>query len=66
MTGIGGLEWILLLGALGIIIGWVYSIIDILRHKFEGNGQIVWLLVVTLVPFGFVFYLTIGRARRLV
>ncbi len=60
----GNLEWILLAVAFGIIIGWVYSIIDILRHRFEGNGQFVWLLVVFLVPFGFVFYLTIGRGKR--
>jgi len=64
MGAIGLLEWMILSGALGIIFGCVYSIIDILRHKFVDNGQIVWLLVVLLVPFGFLLYLTIGRGKR--
>lgn len=60
----GGLEWIIIFCVLFLFLApWAYALVDILRHKFEGNSQILWLLI--FIPFGFLFYLMMGRAQRI-
>lgn len=48
-----------------VFILWVWAIIDIVKSKFPGNNQIVWLLVVILLPaLGTLLYVFIGRDQR--
>jgi len=38
------------------------AIIDILRHRFEGNEKLIWVLVVLFMPLmGTLLYLVFGR-----
>lgn len=47
------------------ILLWIYSLIDILKNKFEQNDKIIWLLVVILIPIlGPVLYILIGRNKK--
>ena len=50
-----------------VLIGslWLIAFVDILRNEFKGNDKLVWLLVVTLVPFiGPICYFFIGRKQK--
>ncbi len=52
---------------LGVIVFWLWSLIDILKSDFEGNGKIVWLLVVFFLSLlGSIFYLFIGRKQKII
>lgn len=65
--GMIGLWQILLLTILMVIfiIPLIIAVVDIVRNNFEGNGKIVWLLVVLLLnPVGVVLYFLIGRKQR--
>ena len=51
---------------LGIIVFWLWSLIDILKSNFEGSGKIVWLLVVFFLSLlGSILYLFIGRKQKI-
>jgi hypothetical protein len=45
----------------------IITLIDVLRHKFEGNNdKLIWVLVTLFVPIlGSVLYWTIGRSNRI-
>lgn len=52
---------------LGVIVFWLWSLIDILKSDFEGNGKIVWLLVVFFLSLlGSILYLFIGRKQKII
>jgi len=68
MIGIGPYELVVLLIIISILalpFG-IISIIDILKSSFEGNGKIVWLLVVILLGIpGVILYRVIGKKKKI-
>jgi len=55
-------QWFLLI-ALGL---WLFCLIDILRHNFDSNNKLIWLIVILFVPLmGAILYLILGRKQRL-
>ena len=45
---------------------WMYSLLDILKSKYQKNDKIVWILIVILMPiFGAIVYVFIGRKQKL-
>lgn len=61
-----GLNLFLLFIIIGLFALWIWAMIDIITSKFkEDIMQIVWLLVVFLLPFlGVLLYLLIGRTMK--
>lgn len=52
--------------AIAIFAAWVWSIVDIVRSEFEGNGKIVWLLVVIFLGIlGTLIYYFAGRSSKI-
>lgn len=53
---------------LGLIALWVYTIVNVVRtpdHTYRAGNQVVWLLVVILVPFvGVPLYWILGAPQR--
>ena len=44
----------------------ILCLVSILKHQFNNNDKLIWVLVVIFVPiFGSILYLTMGRKRRL-
>ncbi|RDV11050.1 hypothetical protein DXT99_25620 [Pontibacter diazotrophicus] len=64
LGGIGIIEIIMLLGLLLI---WLYAVVEIVTGTFQNNiDKLVWLLLVLIVPLvGVILYFLIGRRRRL-
>lgn len=52
---------------IGIVVLWLWALLDIITSKFKENlMQIVWLLVVFFLPFiGVILYLLIGKSMKL-
>ncbi len=45
---------------------WVFCLIDILRNEFTGHNKIIWVFVVTLLPFvGAILYFFIGTDQKI-
>ena len=43
----------------------VWALVDLLKSKFEGNGKIIWLIVIILLPVvGSIIYLVVGRKQK--
>jgi hypothetical protein len=65
--GLGGAEILILLFiVIPFLIIPVIALIDILRHEFNGNDKLIWVLVVLLLPvLGSILYFIIGREKRL-
>lgn len=62
--GLGMIE--LLLICLLLMIPSLIALIDILRHDFQENQKLIWLIVVLLVPMvGAIAYFAIGRKQRI-
>ena len=65
-----GAEWLLVILVLSTILVfagfWIYTIVDVIRSKFnDDTTKIVWLLVVILLGFlGSIIYWVIGRPKR--
>jgi len=52
---------------LGMIVFWIWTLIDVLKSEFQGSGKIVWLLVVFfLAILGSILYVAIGRKQRII
>lgn len=52
---------------LGMIVFWIWTLIDVLKSEFKGSGKIVWLLVVFfLAILGSILYVAIGRKQRII
>ena len=44
----------------------IIAIVDILRNRFEGNNNVLFLLIVILLPIiGSVIYFIIGPSRKI-
>jgi hypothetical protein len=43
----------------------IIAIIDILNSKFEGNDNLLMLLIVVLIPFGAVLYFFVSPSRKI-
>jgi hypothetical protein len=43
----------------------IIAIIDILNSKFEGNDNLLMLLIVIFIPFGAILYFILGRTRKI-
>jgi len=41
------------------------AIIDILRSKFNGNDNILMLLIVIFIPFGAILYFILAPSRKI-
>lgn len=65
LGGFGGIE--LLLPLLGMLLLWLYAVVEIVTGTFQNNiDKLVWLLLVLMVPLlGVILYFLIGRKRRL-
>ena len=66
MEMMSALEFLLLFIVIGLFGIWIWALVDIVTSKFkEDIMQIVWLLVVFLLPFlGVLLYLLIGRSMK--
>lgn len=64
---IGGPELIvLLLVAAFIFLIPIFALVDIVRSKFEGNMQLIWvIIVVCLNILGALLYFVIGRNQKI-
>lgn len=52
---------------IGVLIFWIWTLVDILKNDFEGSGKIVWLLVVFFLSlFGSLLYVLIGRKQKII
>ncbi len=61
---IGLLEIVFASGIAGIIA--LVAIFDILRHEFNGNNKLIWVLVVLMLPLvGSILYFFIGRNQKI-
>jgi len=43
----------------------IIAIIDILNSKFEGNDNLLMLLIVVLIPFGAILYFFVSPSRKI-
>jgi hypothetical protein len=43
----------------------IIAIIDILKSKFEGNDNILMLLIVIFIPLGAILYFILGPSRKI-
>jgi hypothetical protein len=41
------------------------AIIDILRSKFQGNDNLLMLLIVIFIPFGAIIYFIVGPSKKI-
>jgi hypothetical protein len=60
--------FILLLIPFAIILGLllpIIAIIDILKSKFQGNDNILMILIVIFIPFGAILYFVIAPSRKI-
>ncbi len=64
MDALGGLIGLLL--GLGILIFWIWALIDILKSNFNDSiNKLIWFLVVFfLYAFGALLYYFIGRNQK--
>ena len=68
----GGAEWILIIVALALLLAsigfWIYTIVDIVKSKFQDETtKIIWLLVVVLIGvLGSLIYWIFGRSGRVI
>lgn len=57
------------LAEIGIIIYlilWIIALVDIMRSKFKKNlYELMWLIIIFLVPFGVIVFFLIGRKQKL-
>jgi len=62
-----GIPLFMLMIGVALLAVWVWALIDIITSKFkESVMQVVWLLIVILLPFiGVVVYLLIGNATKI-
>jgi hypothetical protein len=64
---IGGAELIILfLVAIFILLIPIIALVDIVRSKFEGNMQLIWVIIVVFFNIiGSVLYFIIGRNQKI-
>ncbi len=51
---------------IGLLVIWIWALIDILKSEFTGNNKIIWLLLVIFIPLlGVILYYFIGRDQKI-
>lgn len=59
-------EIIIILVAIGFIVIWIRTLLEISKSEFRGNEKIIWMLVVFLFGLiGLVTYYAAGRNSRI-
>ena len=57
---------ILLMVGIGFFLLPLFAIVDIVRSKFEGNMQLIWILIVFFFNIiGSILYFIIGRNQKI-
>lgn len=50
----------------GIFAFWIYCMIDLLRHDFQGNVKSKWVFILLFLPFlGCLLYITFGMDKKI-
>lgn len=64
---IGPQELILLLSiTVFVILIPIWALVDIVRSKFEGNMQLIWVIIVVFMSFlGAILYFAIGKNQKI-
>jgi uncharacterized membrane protein len=58
-----GIVILISLVGLGLMI---WAVVDISKSEFQGNGKVVWLLVVLLAGLiGIIIYFAVGRGQKI-
>ena len=53
------------LGIILYVLLWIIALVDIMRSKFiKRRYELMWLLIVFLVPFGVIAYFIIGQKQK--
>ncbi|MBT3280030.1 MAG: PLDc_N domain-containing protein [Campylobacteraceae bacterium] len=51
----------------GMLIFWIWALVDVLKSKFDGGNKIVWLLAILFLNiFGAILYVIIGRKHKVI
>lgn len=69
LLGVIGIQELILvlIVAMGIFLLPLIALVDIVRNKFEGNMQLIWVLIVIFFNIiGSVLYYFIGRNQKIV
>jgi hypothetical protein len=61
---IGLIGWQLFIISM-VLIPTIIAVFNIAINKFEGNQQILWLLIAIFVPFGTYIYFFVGHKQRI-
>jgi len=49
---------------IALLVFWIWMLIDCVQREFEGNGKIIWILVIVLLGWiGALIYLFVGRSK---
>ena len=65
MTGILTASFLMIFVVFTFIL-YVYILIDILKHKFNGYNKIVWLIIILFFPIlGGLLYLVFGIGQKI-
>ncbi len=68
LLGIIGLQElvVVLIVALFFLLLPLWAIVDIVRSKFEGNMQLIWIIIIAFFNiFGAILYFIIGRKQKI-
>ena len=62
---IGGLLGIVVcVIAIALFVFWIWMLIDCIQRDFEGNGKVIWILVIVLLSWlGALIYFFVGRGK---
>jgi len=51
----------------GMLIFWIWALVDVLKSEFKGGNKIVWLLAILFLNiFGAILYVIIGRKHKVI
>lgn len=61
-----GLFFVWIIFGLIVFIPFLIALIDILRNKFEGSNQLIWVLIILVLPLlGPILYFIIGTKQKI-
>ncbi|GAB2524978.1 PLDc N-terminal domain-containing protein [Spirosoma aerophilum] len=66
--GIGGIELLFILGALGFVFIFpIVALVDVIRSNFRGpNDKVIWVIIILFLNLiGALLYIFIGRKQRI-
>jgi hypothetical protein len=65
MLGLGIQEILSLIPILCVLLFPLWTLVDVLKGEFSGNNQIIWVLVIILLPLlGSIIYVARGRGQK--